>query len=473
MMSANEYVGERPVKEETIIPQTNTQFLPNTQVPPPMTKDTTTGRWTQEEHQLFLEGLRIHKKQWKQIADLIKTRTVVQIRTHAQKYFQKLMKSNKTGDYDETFLQEFVGTSGLKSPSEDSEGSSHGGDKKVLVKPIRMRTESCSSSTNASSRSNKKLKTLTVQTTKNCSGPTSPKPVSQPPSAVQPTYYAGHIPAAVYDDFGANCVDWFPSDHYSSLLVDHHHVHASLTNHTFHQHESNHMYDYTFPSHARMEETFVNRFDELELAWLAEITNDQHHQPHLHYPQSQTQSQQLSQTQNMLNNSSYKAITNHSITPADLNRLGVQDRSTNDSPRSREDSIATSSESDELDEIPNRSNVKSMVTSSSLSNGGAIPNTTQSSQLSSQFQGSSFRTKSLAPTRKRGRPRRSVSVDDIDNIASNTKITSMTQGPSSCGDVYPPIHHHFAFGNNGSSSYHNTTWDDDEDLGGLLLDAFA
>jgi hypothetical protein len=33
-----------------------------------------------------------YNKQWKLIAELVKTRTVVQIRTHAQKYFQKLEK---------------------------------------------------------------------------------------------------------------------------------------------------------------------------------------------------------------------------------------------------------------------------------------------------------------------------------------------------------------------------------------------
>eukprot|EP01032_Pedospumella_encystans_P008180 gene8180-9739_t len=54
----------------------------------------TAGRWTQEEHNMFLEGLKQHQKQWKLIAEMVKTRTVVQIRTHAQKYFQKLTKSN-------------------------------------------------------------------------------------------------------------------------------------------------------------------------------------------------------------------------------------------------------------------------------------------------------------------------------------------------------------------------------------------
>ncbi|KAG5190724.1 hypothetical protein JKP88DRAFT_141951, partial [Tribonema minus] len=51
-----------------------------------------TGRWTAEEHERFLQGLREHNKQWKLIADLIRTRTVVQVRTHAQKHFQKMAR---------------------------------------------------------------------------------------------------------------------------------------------------------------------------------------------------------------------------------------------------------------------------------------------------------------------------------------------------------------------------------------------
>lgn len=52
-----------------------------------------TGRWTREEHNLFVKGLELFGKGWKKIANLIKTRTVVQIRTHAQKYFLKLSKA--------------------------------------------------------------------------------------------------------------------------------------------------------------------------------------------------------------------------------------------------------------------------------------------------------------------------------------------------------------------------------------------
>lgn len=57
-----------------------------------------TGRWTAEEHRLFLQGLDQHGKGWKKIASLIKSRTVVQIRTHAQKYFQKLAKARQNGE---------------------------------------------------------------------------------------------------------------------------------------------------------------------------------------------------------------------------------------------------------------------------------------------------------------------------------------------------------------------------------------
>lgn len=64
-------------------------------------KVASTGRWTQEEHSTFLKGLELHGKGWKKIAALIKTRTVVQIRTHAQKYFLKQHKSRHSGGSSE------------------------------------------------------------------------------------------------------------------------------------------------------------------------------------------------------------------------------------------------------------------------------------------------------------------------------------------------------------------------------------
>lgn len=48
------------------------------------------GRWTQEEHDKFLEGLKLFGKDWRQIEEHIGSRTCAQIRSHAQKYFNKL-----------------------------------------------------------------------------------------------------------------------------------------------------------------------------------------------------------------------------------------------------------------------------------------------------------------------------------------------------------------------------------------------
>lgn len=55
------------------------------------------GRWNEEEHLLFLKGLEIYGKSWKKISQIVKTRTVVQIRTHAQKYLIKIEKAKKLG----------------------------------------------------------------------------------------------------------------------------------------------------------------------------------------------------------------------------------------------------------------------------------------------------------------------------------------------------------------------------------------
>ena len=57
-----------------------------------------TGRWTKLEHETFLKALRKYGKEWKKVAAMVKTRTVVQTRTHAQKYFQKLQKLQSSGE---------------------------------------------------------------------------------------------------------------------------------------------------------------------------------------------------------------------------------------------------------------------------------------------------------------------------------------------------------------------------------------
>jgi len=76
-----------------------------------------TGRWTAEEHRLFLQGLELHGKGWKKIASLIKSRTVVQIRTHAQKYFQKLAKARQNGEEGEIAMDSRGGAASVTAVS--------------------------------------------------------------------------------------------------------------------------------------------------------------------------------------------------------------------------------------------------------------------------------------------------------------------------------------------------------------------
>jgi SHAQKYF class myb-like DNA-binding protein len=46
-----------------------------------------TGRWTNCEHQAFIEAIKLFGKNWKLVADHIGTRNSTQVRSHAQKHF--------------------------------------------------------------------------------------------------------------------------------------------------------------------------------------------------------------------------------------------------------------------------------------------------------------------------------------------------------------------------------------------------
>ena len=48
------------------------------------------GRWSKEEHNKFLEGIVLYGINWKKVKTLIGTRTSIQVRSHAQKFFYKM-----------------------------------------------------------------------------------------------------------------------------------------------------------------------------------------------------------------------------------------------------------------------------------------------------------------------------------------------------------------------------------------------
>ena len=91
--------GGPSLRESSLAKRVTSPFemvsTPTTSVAEKRSGEEKVGRWTEEEHKIFLQGLAMHGKQWKTIATMIGTRTVVQVRTHAQKYFQKMERKNR------------------------------------------------------------------------------------------------------------------------------------------------------------------------------------------------------------------------------------------------------------------------------------------------------------------------------------------------------------------------------------------
>eukprot|EP01017_Pseudomicrothorax_dubius_P039354 TRINITY_DN6013_c0_g1_i7.p1 TRINITY_DN6013_c0_g1~~TRINITY_DN6013_c0_g1_i7.p1 ORF type:complete len:189 (+),score=45.33 TRINITY_DN6013_c0_g1_i7:38-604(+) len=91
--------------------------------------DRKSGRWTKSEHMKFLEGLKTYGKNWKKVEDFVGSRSGAQIRSHAQKFFNRLEKEYHITGYKKDSKsnlslkirkkQEEI-LSGYKSSSKDS-----------------------------------------------------------------------------------------------------------------------------------------------------------------------------------------------------------------------------------------------------------------------------------------------------------------------------------------------------------------
>eukprot|EP00892_Ulva_mutabilis_P007488 jgi/Ulvmu1/5110/UM021_0127.1 len=54
-------------------------------------------RWTDEEHTRFLEGMSLYGRSWGKVASHVHSKTTIQIRSHAQKYFNRIKKQQDSG----------------------------------------------------------------------------------------------------------------------------------------------------------------------------------------------------------------------------------------------------------------------------------------------------------------------------------------------------------------------------------------
>ncbi|TKY44895.1 REVEILLE 7 [Spatholobus suberectus] len=85
--------GGKQSENVTHIPSVANSHTPKVRKPYTITKQRE--KWTEEEHQKFLEALKLYGRGWRQIEEHIGTKTAVQIRSHAQKFFSKVVRESE------------------------------------------------------------------------------------------------------------------------------------------------------------------------------------------------------------------------------------------------------------------------------------------------------------------------------------------------------------------------------------------
>ena len=54
--------------------------------------------WTEEEHKAFVDAIQKHGRDWSRVTEIVGSKTVQQVRSHAQKHFKRIQRE-KTGEY--------------------------------------------------------------------------------------------------------------------------------------------------------------------------------------------------------------------------------------------------------------------------------------------------------------------------------------------------------------------------------------
>ncbi|CAG7878754.1 unnamed protein product [Brassica rapa] len=85
-------LSSNPVETSTDLTETTTE-APEKKVRKAYTISKSRQSWTEGEHDKFLEALQLFDRDWKKIEDFVGSKTVIQIRSHAQKYFLKVEKN--------------------------------------------------------------------------------------------------------------------------------------------------------------------------------------------------------------------------------------------------------------------------------------------------------------------------------------------------------------------------------------------
>jgi len=83
--------AKSPLMDDSMQPKEGMDGYP-VKVRKPYTITKQREKWTDEEHEKFLEALKLYGRSWRQIQEHIGTKTAVQIRSHAQKFFSKVVR---------------------------------------------------------------------------------------------------------------------------------------------------------------------------------------------------------------------------------------------------------------------------------------------------------------------------------------------------------------------------------------------